>query len=318
MTEYPDRLRAALLRRCPEPVVDDLLAAHTAQLQQHGDFSRWQKQLAALPRVEPDWRIEHGRLIAGQALDQPEVLIDPLRGFIPWRKGPLRLAGLDIDTEWRSDFKWDRLAPQVDLTGCRVLDVGAGNGYFGWRMLDQGAAEVIGCDPTPLFVLQHAVISRFAGPAEHHLLARRLEDLPPELADFDAVFSMGVLYHRRRALDHLADLHQRLRPGGLLVLETLMVPGDEPSLLPTPGRYAGMRNVYGLPTTPLLEQWLTDSGLEQSRCIDQTWTTSDEQRSTDWMPYHSLGEALDPDRPGLTVEGLPAPLRAIWLARRPS
>lgn len=27
----------------------------------------------------------------------------------PWRKGPFSLYGINIDTEWRSDWKWDRV-----------------------------------------------------------------------------------------------------------------------------------------------------------------------------------------------------------------
>ncbi|MFW5815407.1 MAG: tRNA 5-methoxyuridine(34)/uridine 5-oxyacetic acid(34) synthase CmoB [Wenzhouxiangella sp.] len=311
-------LRAALARTCAPGLVDDLVRAHVDHLARHGDFARWRKQLATLPAVPTEWHIDGGWLVAGQPVAAPASLAESLRAFMPWRKGPLRLAGLAIDTEWRSDWKWERIAPHVDLNGCRVLDVGAGNGYFGWRMLDAGAAEVIGCDPTQLFVLQHAIIRHFAGPTAPHLLARRLEDLPGELADFDAVFSLGVLYHRRHPAQHLADLHRRLKPGGLLVLETLVAPGELAELLPTPGRYAGMPNVHGLPTLALLEQWLHGSGFDAARCVDRSPTTIEEQRRTEWMPYHSLAQALDPARPEWTVEGLPAPVRTVWLARRAS
>ncbi|MEE4638258.1 MAG: tRNA 5-methoxyuridine(34)/uridine 5-oxyacetic acid(34) synthase CmoB [Wenzhouxiangella sp.] len=311
-------LRNALSRSCATRVVDDLVSAHSAHLAHHGDFAGWMVHLAALPVVRPRWHIDDGCVVAGQATVEPELLSESLHAFIPWRKGPLCLGGLAIDTEWRSDWKWNRIAPHIDLSACRVLDVGAGNGYFGWRMLADGAAEVIGCDPTPLFVLQHAVIRHFSGPAANHLLARRLEDLPGTLADFDAVFSMGVLYHRRDPGRHLVDLRRRLKPGGVLVLETLIAPGEIADLLPTPQRYAGMRNVHGLPTQPLLCRWLEQSGFEAVRCVDLTPTTVREQRSTRWMPFHSLAQALDPVRTGLTIEGLPAPVRAVWLARRPS
>jgi tRNA (mo5U34)-methyltransferase len=129
---------------------------------------------------------------------------------------------------------------------------------------------------------------------------------------------MGVLYHRRNPCEHLADLRRRLKPEGLLVLETLIAPGEDAQQVPTPGRYAGMRNVHGLPTQPLLCRWLEQSGFEAVRCVDCTTTTIEEQRRTEWMPFHSLEQALDPLRPGQTVEGLPAPVRAVWLARCPS
>ena len=45
---------------------------------------------------------------------------------------------IDIDTEWRSDLKWNRIAGAVDFSRKTVLDVGCGNGYYGWRMLHSG------------------------------------------------------------------------------------------------------------------------------------------------------------------------------------
>ncbi|MEE4331304.1 MAG: tRNA 5-methoxyuridine(34)/uridine 5-oxyacetic acid(34) synthase CmoB, partial [Wenzhouxiangella sp.] len=215
-----------------------------------------------------------------------------------------------------SDWKWARIAPHVDLAGEHVLDVGAGNGFFGWAMLDAGAESVIGCDPTQLFIHQHAAICHFAGPAPNLLLASTLEDLDPALSGFDTVCSFGVLYHRRDHLDHLYRLAERLKPAGRLVLETLILPGDEDAQLDAPPRYANMRNVHALPTRARLLKWMEQAGYQDCHCVDVTATTLEEQRSTDWMPFHSLKEALDPQDSRQTIEGLPAPLRAVIIARR--
>jgi len=290
------------------------LAAHEQQLCRHGDHDRWQQALKLLPSVTPGWDIRAGWLHAGAAAADPEALRATLQAFIPWRKGPLVLGGVPIETEWRSDFKWERVAAHIDLVGVRVLDVGAGNGYFGWRMLEQGAAMVLGCDPTPLFVMQHTVIRHFAGAAEHELMALRLEDLPPALGDFDAVFSMGVLYHRRDPARHLAELRERLRPGGRLVLETLILPDEGPEVLEPADRYAGMRNVHALPSLSSLLAWLEQAGFSDGCCVDVSVTSAAEQHSTEWMPFHSLVDALDAGDDRLTVEGLPRPHRAMLLA----
>ncbi|MGY6555134.1 MAG: tRNA 5-methoxyuridine(34)/uridine 5-oxyacetic acid(34) synthase CmoB [Wenzhouxiangella sp.] len=307
---------AARLAQCfGEAPAQAAWSAHRAVLQGHGDYDAWLQALLQLPAVEPEWRIQDGCLHAGApALDLPSLRAS-LRRFMPWRKGPLVLGGVPIRTEWRSDWKWARIAPHIDLKQQHVLDVGAGNGYFGWRMLEQGASQVLGCDPTPLFVMQHAVISHFAGPAAHELLALRLEDLPPGLSGFDTVFSMGVLYHRRDPLAHLEDLRKRLRSGGQLVLETLILPGSESTTLALRGRYAGMRNVHVLPTLPRLLEWLARAGFSDGACVDVSVTSQDEQQSTEWMPFHSLLNALHPDDQALTVEGLPRPHRAMLLAR---
>ena len=63
------------------------------------------------------------------------------------------------------------------------------------------------------------------------VLPLALEDLPPGMTGFDTLFSMGVLYHRRAPLGHLRDLRRLLRPGGELVLETLVVEGDAGDVL---------------------------------------------------------------------------------------
>ena len=36
-------------------------------------------------------------------------LRNSLKELMPWRKGPFHLLGIDIDAEWRSDLKWQRL-----------------------------------------------------------------------------------------------------------------------------------------------------------------------------------------------------------------
>ena len=117
---------------------------------------------------------------------------------MPWRKGPFRFFGLEVDAEWRSDMKWDRLHPHLGtLDGEEVLDVGCGNGYFGWRMLDQGAAYVLGIDPSVRFLVQFLAVQAYLEDTRIDLLPLRSEDLPADMACFDTVFSMGVIYHRR-------------------------------------------------------------------------------------------------------------------------
>ncbi len=279
----------------------------------HGDMPKWSAALNSLAQVETGWRIGHGILSAGGEVAERETLAAALRQLIPWRKGPLKLGGLMIDTEWRSDWKWNRIAPHLDLTGRRVLDIGAGNGYFGWRMLAAGARQVIGCDPTLLFWHQFRAVEHFAGPSPHLLLPLKFEQIPPR-ADFDTVFSMGVLYHRRDPLEHLQRIGVQLRPGGLMVLETLIIPGDHDDELDPPKRYANMRNVHHLPSLPRLRRWLEQTGFENIRDVDVTATTTREQRTTDWMPFHSLEQALSSDKQ-TTAEGYPPPLRAVVTAR---
>ena len=184
-------------------------------------------------------------------------------------------------------------------------------------MRGAGAELVVGIDPTPLFIVQFQALQHFIRDQRVGVLPLGIEHLPSGLRAFDTVFSMGILYHRRSPIDHLLQLRDALRPGGELVLETLIIEGGPNDCLVPEGRYSRMGNVWFLPSTELLELWLRKTGFRNVRTVDVTHTSTDEQRRTDWMQFHSLAQFLDPDTPELTIEGYPAPTRAIVLAEAP-
>ncbi len=266
----------------------------------HGDFVEWQDTLARLRATAPDNTAEIRALLLSLA---------------PWRKGPFEVAGITIDSEWRSDLKWQRLEGAIETLQHRnVLDVGCGNGYYARQMHAAGAKHVIGVDPTLLYVMQFLAIDQFAPLPNVFVLPLRSDELPEGSRAFDTCFSMGVLYHQRSPIAHLQQLRSFLRPAGQLVLETIFVPGEESFACTPPDRYARMRNVWLLPTVSELTTWLRRSGFKDIDIIDQSTTTIDEQRSTEWMTFDSLAQALDPDDPGKTVEGWPAPQRVVIVA----
>lgn len=287
----------------------------TLQTERHGDYPRWAAALEALPtpastsvdlnRSAPHCEFE-------QSEEEQAALRENLQGLHPWRKGPFDLGGVSIDTEWHSDYKWDRIAPHLhDLNNRQVLDVGSGNGYFCWRMAGAGASLALGIEPSVLFNLQFNACRKLLGQTSAHLLPVGIEAVPRDMPCFDTVLSMGVLYHRREPMDHLRHLQQCLRPGGQLLLETLVVPGDVSTVLVPEGRYARMRNVWFLPSAEALCRWLERLGFAEVQCLDINQTSTDEQRSTDWMRFESLPQCLDPNDASLTVEGLPAPRRVV-------
>ena len=198
-----------------------------------------------------------------------------------------------------------------------MLDIGCGNGYHGWRMLGEGAELVLGIDPTLISVMQYQVVQRYVGDRNHYVLPLGIEDVPADLACFDSVFSMGVLYHRRAPLDHLFELRGCLRPGGELILETLVVEGGEGTVLMPEGRYAKMRNVWFLPSVSTMMLWLRRCGFKNVECVDVNRTSIEEQRQTEWMTFESFADFLDPEDHTKTIEGYPAPLRAVFVATAP-
>ena len=257
-----------------------------------------------------------------------------LKQLMPWRKGPFQIGNdenysIFIDTEWHSDWKWQRVAPYLSpLKGRRVLDVGGGSGYHGWRMAGAGADTVIIIDPSCLFYHQFMAIRHFVGRADAdthahgkgryrtHYIPVPLEALPENSQLFDTVFSMGVLYHRQSPFEHLQQLKGQLIKGGELVLETLVIDGGANTVLVPHDRYAQMNNVYFLPSVAALIGWLEKAGFSEVRCVDVAVTSTDEQRKTEWMTYHSLADFLDSNDPTKTIEGYPAPIRATLIAKK--
>ena len=293
--------------------------AHGLRYERHGLLPQWEKALEKLPNVDamPSSRANHIELknevrVEGETVAGLEEL---LKAFHPWRKGPYHIHGVHIDTEWRSDWKWDRVVPHIQpLQDRTVLDVGCGNGYHGWRMAGEGARLVVGIDPAPMFICQFFAMRHFIQDPRAWVLPLGIEDVPDAPGAFDTVFSMGVLYHRKNPLEHLEQLRSFLRPGGELVLETLVVDGPEGHCLVPEGRYAKMRNVWNIPAVPTLEGWLQQCGFNDIRTVDECITSTDEQRSTEWMTFESLPDFLEPADATKTVEGHPAPKRAVVVA----
>jgi len=127
---------------------------------------------------------------------------------------------------------------------------------------------------------------------------------------------MGVLYHRRSPLDHILQLRGCLQSGGERVLETLVIEGDEQACLFPRGRYACMGNVWFLPSVAMLTLWQERCKFKNIRVVDINKTSTDEQRSTEWMTFQSLVDFLDADDQSKTIEGYPAPRRAIMVAEK--
>jgi tRNA (mo5U34)-methyltransferase len=287
----------------------------------NADRDHWEKHLQALSTCNPTFvDLDTSRVTIGRCVDlsmPKEEFEQHLHGLHPWRKGPFELFGSHLDTEWRSDWKWDRVLPHIQpLAGKTVLDVGCGSGYHCFRMSGAGAKFVLGVDPSQLFWMQFLAIKTWLPHRAVFHLPLPLEDIPMHTQAFDTVFSMGVLYHRKSPFDHLYRLRSALRTGGEMILETLVVDGGENTVFVPPGRYAQMNNVWFLPSVPTLTQWMKRVGLRNIRCVDVTKTTIEEQRATSWMRFNSLSDYLDPTDDSKTTEGHPAPVRAVMIAQR--
>lgn len=322
VNEDPDPILAAIADAGDSQFAERLRQSNADLLapEKNGHFGKWRQAYDSLPKLQPTCSdfSQAAVTVGGECDEAARLQIEAsLQAFHPWRKGPFDLFGVSVDAEWRSNLKWQRIASHIDLAGGRVLDVGSGNGYYGWRMLGAGATSVLGLEPYPLYNMQHAVVKRYLPEFPNHVLAGTDRVLATELrSPFDAVFSMGVFYHCKNPVGHLESLRNSVRSGGKLVLETLVVDGDVDTVLVPSGRYAKMRNVWLIPSTLMLERLIGRTGFRNVQVVDVTATTKEEQRTTDWMTFESLADFLDPVDSKRTIEGHPAPLRATLIAER--
>ena len=125
-----------------------------------------------------------------------------------------------------SPAKLSRLSLPVDLTGKRVLDIGAWDGFFSFEAERRGAAGVLAVDAAWQgpdggaykrgFNLARRALSSHVEDRQGDVLGVRAE----EVGTFDLVLMLGVLYHTRHPLLVLERIFSLTRPGGLLILET--------------------------------------------------------------------------------------------------
>ncbi|NPA72645.1 MAG: DUF1698 domain-containing protein, partial [Gammaproteobacteria bacterium] len=136
----------------------------------NGNLPRWLTAMETIKTYSTavDCDLHQAALKIGNASDlsaeQQSILKETLKAFHPWRKGPFNIHGIHIDTEWHSDWKWDRVRPHLaPLKGKKVLDIGCGSGYHLWRMAAEGTELAVGVDPSLLSMSQFLVLKHFIG-----------------------------------------------------------------------------------------------------------------------------------------------------------
>ncbi|EKD39224.1 MAG: hypothetical protein ACD_75C00470G0002 [uncultured bacterium] len=237
-------------------------------------------------------------------------ITEHLKAFMPWRKGPFSVFGVDIDAEWRSERKWQRLVPALpDLSDKVIADIGCNNGYYMFRMTAARPRLVIGFEPSVQHYYCFKALNAMARCPALGIDLLGVEHLPLFASCFDVVFLMGVIYHRPSPIDTLRDILTALKPGGKLILESQAIPGELPVALFPDETYAKVPGTYFVPTGPCLVNWLKKAGFTAVELFCSHPMSSLEQRRTDWMSFESYEDFIDRSNSTLTVEGYPAPWR---------
>lgn len=294
---FRERIFKALERDVWEPVLSDFSKLHEVK-----SFSA----------------VEEGIVCAGISdLEVNDELDNLLKKLIPWRKGPWKFENTFVDAEWKSDIKYGELAPVIPMLKNKfVVDIGGGNGYYGFRLRADGVAKVLNLDPSEKFFFQFELAQKYIQDPNIQYEPLGFQDAHRLGVKADAVMSMGVLYHQKDPLAVIESLKSCLKPEGIAILESMTVPGDGDYCLFPEDRYAKARNVYFLPTEKAMCNMCKRAGLVDVEIISSRETTLDEQRSTKWMPYESLSNFLKAEDRSQTIEGYPAPRRTVVIAKK--
>lgn len=248
----------------------------------------------------------------------PSIAKEALQQLSPWRKGPFNVYGVNIDAEWNCQLKWERvLKSHVSFHNKKIIDIGCGNGYYLFRLSEYSPKLSIGIDPTIQFLMQFHAIQQTCQHPNIAILPMGYEDLHLLHPSFDIMLCMGLYYHHPSPTKFLKILWNHLPKKGVLIIETLILTTNTEEILHPKKRYANMKNISEIPSIPTLTQQLKQTGFKDMTVIDITKTTPTEQRATEWSLPQSLSNFLDPQNPLQTIEGYPAPVRAIILCHKP-
>lgn len=101
------------------------------------------------------------------------------------------------------------------IRGWRVLDLGAGTGRHVLAMLEAGAALVVALEPSQAIEVVREKTREFK---DRVTLLQIAGDQIPPTAEFDAVFSIGVIHHIPDPAPVVQAVYGALKPGGKFIV----------------------------------------------------------------------------------------------------
>jgi tRNA (mo5U34)-methyltransferase len=143
-----------------------------------------------------------------------------------------------------------------DLSGMRVLDIGARDGFFTFEAERRGAREVIALDNEPPDHTGFSIAAELLGSRATYVTENVYSLSPERFGRFDLVLFLGVIYHLRHPLLALDRIHDVCEPDALLLLETHMI--DE-GFVDGAGNWHRLADFHAdLPSFPLVQYYPAD------------------------------------------------------------
>ena len=296
----------------------DLLRQEREKCIEWKNIKPYWKAVIGLPTVQ-DIEVKFGDTIeissSSFSKEDEAYIYSAAKTVWPWRKGPFQISKTFIDSEWKSNIKYDLLRPHFNLKDKIVGDIGCNNGYYLFRMMEDKPKRLVGFDPSAIPYCQFKFLDHFIDSGiKYELLG--VEHVEHYEHKFDTLFCLGVLYHRADPIGSLKSLYKGLNYGGELILDTFMIDGEEELCLTPKKRYSKIPNIYFIPTVNALKNWCYRAGFETVEVLDIVKTKRDEQRRTEWINTQSLDDFLDENDESRTVEGYPAPKRVYIKAKK--
>jgi tRNA (mo5U34)-methyltransferase len=110
-----------------------------------------------------------------------------------------------------------------DLSGMRVLDIGARDGFFTFEAERRGAREVVALDNESPTNTGFAIAAQLLDSKATYVTENVYSLSPERYGRFDLVLFLGVIYHLRHPLLALDRIHDICAPEATLLLETHMI-----------------------------------------------------------------------------------------------
>ena len=126
--------------------------------------------------------------------------------------------------QWTDALLLDIDLPE-DLSGMRVLDLGARDGFFSFECEKRGATEVIAVDYSPMDLTGFGVAREILNSKVKWITSNVYKINELNLGKFDLILFLGVIYHLRNPYLAIDRIHDSLKDNGKVLVESHVIDG---------------------------------------------------------------------------------------------